>query len=82
MEIFSVQCKLEVVVPACRPSILDVETEGSEAQGHPPRLLREFSVRVFQSMFQKHKSPNAVIIEASLLPMSETLALELAFCRK
>lgn len=69
VEIFSVQCKLEVVVPSCRPSILDVETEGPEAQGHPPLATQQ-------------KPPNAVIIEASLLLRSETLALELAFCRK
>lgn len=71
-------------MPACRPSILDVETEGSEAQGHPPLATQRVQCQRVSKHVSENKNlpPNAVILEASLLLRSETLALELAFCRK
>lgn len=71
-------------MPACRPSILEVETEGSEAQGHPPLATQRVQCQGVSKHVSENKNlpPNAVFIEASLLLRPETLALELAFWRK
>lgn len=69
---------------ACRPSILDVETEGSEAHGHPPLATQRVQCQSVSKHVSENKNlpPNAVILDASLLLRPEALTLELAFCRK